>query len=87
MICSGFFDFWRKKVFRQVKLLSRALNGILYEEKSNESNVFKPLNLEQLQSAFYLFTIGILVSTILFAIEMIFSKKKTIKSVSNHLDQ
>ena len=63
-------------MFEQVELSSRAaVNGMLYEEKSDESNMFKPLNLKQLQSAFYLFIIGILVSTILFTIEMIFSKK------------
>ena len=72
-------------MFEQVELSSRAaVNGMLYEEKSDESNMFKPLNLKQLQSAFYLFIIGILVSTILFTIEMIFSKKKSTKSVSNH---
>ena len=74
MICGGMFDYWERKELRKTKAI--------YSKKQNENNNYnnngidqlnKPLTMGQLQSAFYLFVIGIVVSILLIIIEMILS--------------
>ena len=73
MICGGMFDYWERKELRKTKAI--------YSKKQNENDnnnengidqLNKPLTMGQLQSAFYLFVIGIVVSILLIIIEMIF---------------
>ena len=75
MISSGFFDFWRKKEFERVRLTRQSVGFSSDQQKAE--NIFNPLNLMQLQSAFYFFLIGTLASSLLLIIELMFSKKKT----------
>ena len=69
MICGGMFDYWKRKEFRK----SKAINSKKQNDSENGTDQLnKPLTMGQLQSAFYLFFIGIAVSILLIIIEMIF---------------
>ena len=71
MICGGMFDYWKRKEFRK----SKAINSKKQNDNDSDNGtdqLNKPLTMGQLQSAFYLFVIGITVSILLIIIEMIF---------------
>ena len=71
MICGGMFDYWKRKEFRKSKAInSKKQNDNDIDNGTDQLN--KPLTMGQLQSAFYLFFIGIAVSILLIIIEMIF---------------
>ena len=73
MICGGMFDYWKRKEFRKTEIIYGKIQN---ENNNNNDNgidqLNKPLTMGQLQSAFYLFVIGITVSILLIIIEMIF---------------
>ena len=71
MIRCGIFDYWERKEIRKTKAIdNKKQNRNDNDNGTNQLN--KPLTMGQLESAFYLFVIGITVSSLLIIIEMIF---------------
>ena len=74
MISGGMFDYWEQSELRKARLK--------YDNKQNNNDnnnqLIKPLTIVQLQSAFYLFVIGIFVSIMLFTIETTFSMNRSL---------
>ena len=65
MISGGMFDYWKQNELRKARLMSSKQKN----DNDNDDQLIKPLTIVQLQSAFYLFVIGIVASFILFIIE------------------
>ena len=86
MIVGGFFDFWRKNEFRKF-ILERGRAKTNEEtqtdqsDQSDQSDLIKSLTVEQLQSAFYFFVLGISASSITLMIEYKIKPKKRFKRV------
>lgn len=80
MIVGGFFDFWRKNEFRKF-VLERGRAEANEEKQTDQSDLIKPLTVEQLQSAFYFFVLGISASSITLMIEYKIKPKKRFKRV------
>ena len=68
MISGGMFDYWERNELRKAKLK----NNKKLNDNDNDDQQIKPLTIVQLQSAFYLFIIGIVTSIMLFTIETTF---------------
>ena len=62
------FDYWERNELRKAKLK----NNKKQNDDENHDQLTKPLTIVQLQSAFYLFVIGIVASIMLFTIETTF---------------
>lgn len=83
MIVGGFFDFWRKNEFRKF-ILERGrakTNEETQTDQTDQSDLIKSLTVEQLQSAFYFFVLGISASSITLMIEYKIKPKKRFKRV------
>ena len=80
MIVGGFFDFWRKNEFRKL-IFERGRAEANEEKQTDQSDLIKSLTVEQLQSAFYFFVLGISASSITLIIEYKIKPKKKFKRV------
>jgi hypothetical protein len=65
----GFLDYWKTIEYRKISKFNRQFTSSEQEEKSP----FDSLNLVQTQSAFYLFLVGIIVSSLIFVFEIMFA--------------
>ena len=64
------FDYWERNELRKAKLKNNKKQND--NDNDDDDQLIKPLTIVQLQSAFYLFVIGIVASIMLFTIEMTF---------------
>lgn len=70
MINNGLIDFWKKNEFFKVKISRKNKQKIQNGNEDNENDdSIKPLNIIQLQSAYYFVVVGILVSSLTLFIE------------------
>ena len=73
MISNGMFEYWYRNEFQKIKNLKSRKNKKKNDQSDsswNKDDLIKPLTNFQLQSAYYFFLIGMVVSILLVLIEI-----------------
>lgn len=87
MISEGIFAYWERNEYRKVKNSAKSKihgqqvnnnnNNKTISNNVNENNQLnKPLKIDQLQSVFYSFAIGVIISNLSFIIEILLFYQK-----------